>query len=294
MNDPVFLGEHGITSTQGQYLANLAQELIVKDREFLEGAVFYNGHVDVVGSEASSKLIIVGKNEEYVNNIPNILNRIAKMNAFCAWVREAIKAKELLLHELDTLSHMTWQPDRVPTAPTLKFIDSSDMLEELNIKERCEYLTLEAYAAAIGKAVHDRGVLNEARKSAHKMAMQPVQTSGTGTNTLIYSYEPSVSLEVVDSVYEQLQNTQRQYEARLNAIKFKLQEKASEASLKAKEAYEAERAEYDAAIIHLVTDFQAWRTAEKQRISKLKIQIPNELQETFEYLNSVGNKVANS
>ena len=294
MNDPVFLGEHGITSTQGNYLANLAQELIVKDRELLDGAIFYNGRVDVVGSEANPKQIIVGKNEEYVKDIPNILSRIAKMNAFCAWIREAIKAKELLLHELDTAHHMTWQPDRVPKTPILKSVDIAEMLDELNIKERCEYLTLEAYAAAIGKAVHDRGAINTARKDAHKMAVKPVQTSGTGTNTLIYSYEPSVSLEVVDSVYEQLQNTQRQYEARLNAIKFKLQEKAAEANLKAKEVYEAERAEYEAANIRLMTDFQAWRATEKQRISKLKIQIPNELQETFEYLNSVGNKVADS
>lgn len=294
MNDPVFLGEHGITSTQGNYLCNLAQELIVKDRELLEGAVFYNGYVDVVGATAPSKQVMVGKTEDYVKNIPTILNRIAKMNAFCAWVREAIKAKDILTREIDSMSSHEWQPDRVPQRPMMKTVNSNDFLGTLDIKERCEYLTLEAYASAIGRAIHSDGTINKARKDAHKMEVQPVQTSGTGTDTLIYTYGPSVDLGLVDSVYEQLQNTQRQYEARLNAIKFRLQEKAAAENLRLKEEYQTQLAEYESATTRLTADFYAWRTAEKQRISKLKIRIPNELQETFEYLNSVGNKVADS
>lgn len=288
MNDPVFLGEKGITSTSANYLANLAQELIVRDRELLDGAIFYNGYIDVVGASAPSKQIIIGKNEDYVKNIPAVLTRIASMNAFCAWVREAIKAKDELTKKITYMSYTEWHPERIPKSPTMESVTANDMLAELNVKERCEYLTLEAYASAIGKAIHSDGAFNRARRAAHKFAVQPVETSGTGTDTLIRSYSPSVDLDIVDVTYEQLQNTQRQYEARLNAIKSKLQEKAHEANLKAKEAYDTERAEYEAALVRLMADFNAWREEEKQRISKLKIIIPNELQETFEYLNSVG------
>ena len=68
----------------------------------------------------------------------------------------------------------------------------------------------------------------------------------------------------------------------------------SQKNLQAKEAYEKEYAEYQDANSKRLIEFQAWRISEKQRISKLKIRIPNELKETFEYLSSVGSQGANS
>lgn len=292
MNDPVFLGTDGITSTSASYLANLAQELIVKDREFLDGAVFYNSTIDIVGSESGPKPLTIGKDDYYVKEIPNILNRIAKMNAFCAWMREAIKAKEALLREIDRLAVYEWKT--LPEFPVMKTYTIDDIINSLDIKERFEYLHLEAYASTLGKSVHPSGAFNTARKEAHKKAVTPTATDGHGKDTILYRYLPSADLNVIDSVYEQLQNTQRQYEARLNAIKFKMQELLSQKNLQAKEEYESAKAEYDSIYTSALADFHAWRISEKQRISKLKIRIPNELQETFEYLNSVGSQGANS
>ena len=292
MNDPVFLGEKGITSTSANYLANLAQELIVKDKELLDEPEFYNAYVDIIGSDAQPKQVTIGKNNDYVKNIPEVVMRIAKMNAFCAWVREAIKAKDELTNAVKNASiysHPDWK-DKIPQRPIHKSAIGVDM----NIKERCEYLSLEAYASAIGKIIHDKGTFNMARKDAHKMAVNPLRTSGTGTETLIYTYSPSADLEVIDSTYEQLQNLHRQYEARLNAIKFKNETMLAEENLKLKAEYDQKLNAYEAEVSRMLTDFTKWQTEESQRISKLKIQIPNELQETYEYLNSVGNKVADS
>lgn len=292
MNDPVFLGEQGITSTSANYLANLAQELIVKDKELLDSAVFYSSTIDIIGSDSDPKLQTVGKNNDYVKEIPNTLNRIARMNAFCAWMREAIKAKDALLRAVDSASVQTWKT--LPTPPTQKTYSMEDMINTLDIKERFEYLHLEAYASTLGKGVHPGGSFNTARKEAHKKAATPTSTDGYGKDTILYAYQPSADLDVVDSVYEQLQNAQRQYEARLNAIKFKLQELLAQKNLEEKEKYESAKAEFDSTYFSILNDFQAWRISEKQRISKLKIRIPNELQETFEYLNSVGSQGANS
>lgn len=292
MNDPVFLGDKGITSTSANYLANLAQELIVKDKELLDGASFYNAHVDIIGSDGQPKQVTVGKDNDYVKSIPEIVMRIAKMNAFCAWVREAIKAKEELsdaVKKASIYSHPDWR-DRIPERPIRSSVTGIDM----NIKERYEYLSLEAYASTIGKVIHDKGILNVARKGAHKVAVNPLSTSGTGTETLIYTYNPSADLEVIDSTYEQLQNLHRQYEARLNAIKFKNESMMAEEDLKLQAEYDQKLNTYEVEVSRVLTDFTKWQTEESQRISRLKIQIPNELQETFEYLNSVGNKVANS
>ena len=292
MNDPVFLGSEGITSTNATYLSNLAQELIVKDKELLNSAIFYNSTIDIIGSTAEPKLQAVGKNNDYVREIPNILNRIARMNAFCAWMREAVKAKDNMLKEVESMSVDEWKP--IPFTAQLTSYSIEDVLATLDIKERCEYLSLEAYAATLGKGIHPNGAFNTARRNAHNKAVSPVESEGYGKDTVLHSYTPSADLEVIDSTYEQLQNTHRQYEARLNAIKFKLQELLSQKNLQAKEAYEKEYAEYQDANSKRLIEFQAWRISEKQRISKLKIRIPNELKETFEYLSLVGSQGANS
>lgn len=289
MNDPVFLGEQGITSTSANYLANLAQELIVKDREYLDSATFYSSTIDIVGTESNPKPRTVGKNDVFVEEIPNILNRIAKMNAFCSWMREAIKAKEALLDSVESTSMGTWGKP-IPTIPTQKVYSLEDVITSLDIKERYEYLYLEAYASTYGKSIHPGGSFSKARKDAHRRSVNPIETEGMGANTVIYTYSLSADLDLVDSVFESTQNTQRQYEARLNAIKFKLQEQLSKMNLQAKEEYESALAEYNSAYNSMLADFQTWRISEKQRISKLKIRIPNELQETFEYLNSVGSQ----
>lgn len=288
MNDPVFLGTDGITSTSAGYLANLAQELIVKDRELLDSAVFYSSTIDIIGSNSNPKPQTVGKNDDYVREIPNILNRIARMNAFCAWMREAIKAKDALLKKVESTAVYNWKA--LPESPVMKTYTMDDMIDALDIKERFEYLQLEAYASTLGKGIHPGGSFSTARKEAHKKAATPTATDGYGKDTILYAYQPSADLDVVDSVYEQLQNTQRQYEARLNAIKFKLQELLSQKNIQAKEEYESAKAEYDSVYTSILTDFHAWRLSEKQRISKLKIRIPNELRETYEYLNSVGSQ----
>lgn len=292
MNDSVFLGEQGITSTSANYLANLAQELIVKEKELLEGAVFYNGTIDIIGSESGPKPKTIGKNNDFVKEIPNILNRMARMNAFCAWMREAVKAKDALLRSIESTDLKDWKT--LPDCPVQKHYSMEDMINSLNIKERFEYLYLEAYASTLGKGVHPGGSFNMARREAHNKAATPTATEGYGKDTILHAYQLSADLDVIDSVYEQLQNTQRQYEARLNAIKFKLQELLAQKNLEEKEKYEAALAEYNSVHNSMLMDFQAWRISEKQRVSKLKIRIPNELQETFEYLNSVGSQGANS
>lgn len=291
-DDSVFLGEKGITSTSANYLANLAQELIAKDRELLDAAKFYSSWVSVVGSDSQPQLALQGKDDLYLKQIPELVDRIAKMNAFCAWMREAIKEKELMLADVDTVSMQSHH--QVPTMPVRTTVEVKDILETLDIKERQEYLALEAYAATFGKAIHPGGPFNAARKEAHHVAATPAKTVGEGKDMLIYTLEPSVNIPLMDSVYEQMQHSYRQYEARLNSIKYKLQEKVAETNLQHKNDYDEAMEKYKIAIAELTAEHRTWQATTRQRISKLRIIIPKELQETYEYLNSIGSQGANS
>lgn len=116
----VFFGEKGITSTSANHLANLAKECMESNRRALEGVGFITSTVRLLsGGQAS--ILTEGRNEQYLSSIPELLEEIAEMNTFCAWMREAIKAKdeELSLIDnadlcdyLENLSEMPEVPER--------------------------------------------------------------------------------------------------------------------------------------------------------------------------------------
>ena len=96
----VFFGEHGLTSTSANHLANIAQEKIVSNEAKLKNLNFVTTTVDIVGSpENSGKVINKGYDETRLSEVRGLLSEIADMNAFCAWIREAIKAKETELND---------------------------------------------------------------------------------------------------------------------------------------------------------------------------------------------------
>lgn len=96
----VFFGEKGITSTSANHLANLAKECMESNRRALEGVGFITSTVRLLsGGQAS--ILTEGRNEQYLSSIPELLEEIAEMNTFCAWMREAIKAKDEELSLID-------------------------------------------------------------------------------------------------------------------------------------------------------------------------------------------------
>ena len=62
----VFYGEHGLTSTSANHLANIAQEKIVSNEAQLKNLNFVTTTVDIVGSPADSgKVINKGYDEAF-------------------------------------------------------------------------------------------------------------------------------------------------------------------------------------------------------------------------------------
>ena len=105
----VFFGEHGLTSTSANHLANIAQEKIVSNEAKLRNLNFVTTTVDIVGSPADSgKVINKGYDEAQLGEIRGLLAEIADMNAFCAWIREAIRAKDTELEDLTEMGYEEW------------------------------------------------------------------------------------------------------------------------------------------------------------------------------------------
>ena len=89
----VFFGEKGLTQTSANHLANIAKETVESNRQALDSVGFVNVNISLL-SGGNSRTVKTGRNEAYLDNVPTLLQEVANMNAFCAWIREAIKARE--------------------------------------------------------------------------------------------------------------------------------------------------------------------------------------------------------
>ena len=87
----VYFSENGITSTEGNYLANISKELLEAANGRLANVRFFNTSVAVIGSN-DRQYMSMGNTD--LSFILTDLETVCNMNSFCAWIREAIKEKE--------------------------------------------------------------------------------------------------------------------------------------------------------------------------------------------------------
>lgn len=207
----VFFSEHGLTSTSASHLADLAQEVIAGNEAKLKNMTFLTTKVDIVGSASESgKTICVGYDENMQAQVHPLLEDTASMNAFCAWMREAVKAKDKELKRVANFTFKEWC--------TLQGVENTfqSILSEGNdgnryhcsneYQGRNRYLQLEAIAATIGKYIHPGGQFSSAREELQNRIMKPYSTDGNGKDTLIYAHVPSVDPQKVEDVFFELQN----------------------------------------------------------------------------------------
>ena len=283
-----FSEKEGITSTSANYLANLAKECIRKNEAKLTNITFVDKHVELITGD--KKMLRRGWTS--LAAIPQLINEISEMNAFIAWIREAIKAKEMLL---DTLRKLTLDGYCIlkgiekpqPPEPLVEVIDN-DVIQEMDIKEKNNYLRLEAFAATLGKYIHPDGHIASAREDVLYREQVPNEVSGEGRDMVIYSYTPSVLTSDVNSMFMELQNTHRNYERQLNAIKYNIKEEVSKRNVAKSQEYKVAFQKYSSATQEIRQEMNIYVNEERNRIANLKIVIPEKLKGTYEYLNSLG------
>lgn len=291
MNDinEIFFDNHGLTSTSASHLADLAQEVIAGNEAKLKNMTFLTTKVDIVGSASESgKTICVGYDGNMLAQVRPLLEEIASMNAFCAWMREAVKAKDKELKQVANFTFEEWctlQGVEIPSSPSYpKETTEADIIAQMNIKERNRYLQLEAVAATIGKYIHPGGQFSSAREELQNGIMKPYSTDGNGKDTLIYAHVPSVDPQKVEDVFFELQKWHRQNERELNKMKFAIKKQAEKQTLENIHRFKQELESEKQCHMKLFTQYKEWQLKEQERISKLKINVPEALQSTYEQL----------
>ena len=286
----IYLGDKGITSTSANYLANLAKEVSKSAEAQLRNICFTNKTVELING--SKKSLRNGWTE--TQKVEELIVRIANMNSFCAWMREAIKAREEALNKIDSLNMEQFcelKGIEYPTRPdSPQTFTPQNIYDEMNIKDKNNYLRLEAFAATFGKYVHPEGSVSKAREDALYREQVPNEVSGEGRDMVIYGYSSSVSTKEVDAMFMELQNKQREFEKQLNAIKYQANEEANKRTSAAMQKYKEEYEKYSQAVFKIRTDMNLYVTNGREEIANMKIIIPEKLQDTYAYLEALGKK----
>lgn len=236
----VFFAEKGRTFTSGNHLHTIASQEKLKYESFLKNTNFVDQTVELIGSDAPAQIIKKGYDNDQLLYIKQAISKIAELNSLIAWLAEARKAKENKI-EAETLSFTDWRAQHGLTLKSLETYDSfllnysikpykteQDLINEFDVKERCEWESLIAEAAVIGKYIHEEGILREAREKAHNAITNASSTSGQGRDTVIYKKSVSADINAIDNLYSELQRRWREIDKRQNAIRSQLKKQLIE------------------------------------------------------------------
>lgn len=283
----IYLGEKGITSTSANFLANLAKEIIRDTEQKLRKLRLYNTNVELINGEKKT----LQYNTVELESLETMLNRISSMYSFCAWIREAIKAKEVLADKASRYNIFDYGRDygvEVPERPNdPKEVTVQDIIDEMSIKERNRYLTIETFAATFGKYIHPDGAIAQARETFQEKMAEPTYISGNGRDMVIYTYNSTNSIDDVENTFITLQGKQREYEKQLNALKFKLREEVNKRNSQNQADFQLAYTEFRSQYSVVNAEAEKVRIKMMEDVSKLRIVIPDDLTDTYNYLETL-------
>ena len=213
------------------------------------------------------------------------------MNTFCAWMREAIKAKDEELSLIDNANLCDYFEDLPETPERGITWNEKDAIATFSIAERMEYYSLEAEAATLGKFIHPDKPFSVARTDMMKRMVQPNKLVGEGVNAMMYHFVPSISSDLVEDCYMQLQQKHRNVEGALNKYKYRIKKLVEEHNLELERKYRDAREVYNMTMQTKGTEFRAWQIEERSKIAALKIVIPEALTKTYEKLKALTTEV---
>ena len=292
----VFFKDGFLTSTEAQNICNVANEVIARLTESINSVQFYNTSITSIVS--SDNEVCAGRGTTDIAWIQDDIIKIGQYNSLIAWLKEAIKNKKEALEELSDMRLQEWSEYEnysAPKSPSRKAtVTKEDVIRNLEATELNKYFTLQSKAAAIGKFIHETGSISKAKIMLNKVVAEPNKISGAGRDTVIYRYTPSVKADDVDNMFLSLMSEHRNLNAQLNFIKAKAVEEANKQNIANEQEYQKARTVYSKEYNDwldktedLQSRFNQYIITEKEKISKLKINVPDSLMETYKSIKAL-------
>lgn len=292
----VFFKDGFLTSTEAQNICNVANEVIARLAESINSVQFYNTSITSIVS--SDNEVCAGRGTTDIAWIQDAIIKIGQYNSLIAWLKEAIKNKEEALKELSDIELQEWSEYKdypAPKSPSRKAtVTKDDVIRNLEATELNKYCTLQSKAAAIGKFIHEGGSVSKAKVMLGMVIAEPNKISGAGRDTVVYKYTPSVNVDDVDNMFLSLMSEHRNLNAQLNSIKAKAIEEANKQNIANEQEYQKARTTYSKEYNDwldktedLQSRFNQYIITEKEKISKLKINVPDSLMETYKSIKAL-------
>lgn len=280
------VGTDGITATSANHLCNVGKEYVASALVRLGNARFITTTVESLGADTQITLS-QGMTNTDILSLKDEISKIVDINSFIAYMREAIKAKEEEHCRVYEMTFEEWCKQegidfpKYPDSP--KYPTFEDILGELDIKERNRFYALGAEAAVIGKLIHPCGSIHQARAKLFDAMLNPALVE----NDKVYRHTASVKQDEVEEFYFELQKKHRAVEASLNAIKGSIDQRVAEEVTKVDVEKASILRQYTEKTKELGIRWEAWKNETINKIGKLRIIIPNELKDTYDFLSSL-------
>lgn len=283
----------GLTSTSANHIANMAKEMIRNLDSSVANLVFYTTEVSLIGVD-SRNVLQQGSTDADVLSVAGRLRIIAQAKSLIAWLREAIKARERLINEAESLTLEDYAKEKGITLekePEMgTALTEDDYYASLSLDERNRYYELETLAAVIGEEIHPGGHFAEARAALTERFSKPHEVKGDGRDTLIYTFTPSVSDAIVEDTYFSLQKQYREAQARLNSIKYDCRKAVMESEVKVKTEYAEAMKRHNAERRLLEAELAKDIRKRVKEIAEYRIIIPASLKNIFDDVSRLGKK----
>lgn len=291
--DYTFLAEDGkLTMTSAAHLRDLAALKAKELLSQLNNIRFTNKYIQLISSTERNKTQI-GMSDSDCQCIPELIQQVIKYQSFEAWVNEAIEAKRNLFTELKNLSVNQYVTDilqkEMPENPLPpRNMTEDDYIATWNIKDRNRFFTLQTSVATIGKIIHRGAPYDLAIKDMQEAKTNPIQVETNGRDTLLYTNEASLSETVVNDVFFQLQNKHREIQAEFNGMKEQIRKALIQNEIENTEQFRIEYEKYQSELQQYSTSLAQYKQEERAKIEKLKIVIPQHLEDVYKELTSLG------
>ena len=303
-----FFDVKGVTSTSANYLSNITKE-IIKSYVVFDDISFETTSVrDFRENDGKVFIVNMGISVNDFNDLNQKLENKAKLNSLIAWFREAIKARESQMEKIESMNFEDWMKDE-KNIDDLKFgfeipeykdedykhITQEEYIENnFSVKEMNRYFYLQSMSSSLGKFIHPNGAYAKAKELIEKHhGTSYVQE--TPSANMLYSIVASVPIEKIQAKFFELQDKQREFQKQLNEILFSVEKavtkhndmqdaKLHQFNLEKQEIENKIRAEE----LKYKKEFAQWKVDELNRLRSLKIVIPNELDEIYQFVTSYG------
>ena len=285
-----FLANTGITSTSANHVANMAKESYQAVEESLEHIQLYDYDIALIGGEGS--LLRAGATIEELSTLKEKLGYVAQLKSLIAWLREAIKAKEAVIENMESMSNETLaalQGIEMPTSPTSRpRISENDVVATWDVKKRNRYYSLDTQCAVLGQFIHPRGAFNKARKELANAIVEPHKVEANGRDTLIYTKTPTVSVDDVDAIFFSLQKSYREKQAELNSMKHEIETAIQKDDQEKAIEERRESQDYMAKMVKINAELKVVRNSRLEELRALKIVIPEQLKAIYQKVVAMG------